>query len=99
MSIAERSLVALVAFLTYYFRALSGCEALEYLRLANAGLLCAVRLVEDDRNARGSFSFGYRTTKTALKCAALAACHPKPRALVNRSYSLASRMEQLRASS
>jgi len=55
-----------------------------------------VRLVEEDRNSRGGFSFGSRTTKTALKCAALAACHPKPRALVNRSYSLASRMEQLR---
>ncbi|XP_037452205.1 uncharacterized protein LOC119322789 [Triticum dicoccoides] len=95
MSIAERSLEALVAFLTYYFPDLPACEALEYLRLANADLLSAVRLVEEDRNCSGSFSFASRTTKTALKCAVLAACHPTPRAVVNRSYSLASRMEQL----
>ncbi|KAM3243786.1 hypothetical protein ACQJBY_055618 [Aegilops geniculata] len=95
MSIADRSLRALVAFLTCYFPRLPACEALEYLCLANAGLLSAVRLVEEDRNSGGSFSFASRATKTALKCAALAACHPMPRALVNRSYSLASRMEQL----
>nr|CAB3498539.1 unnamed protein product [Digitaria exilis] len=95
MPIAERSLVALVAFLTYYFRHLPAREALEYLRLANADLLSAVRLVEEDHNSIGSFSFASRTTKTALKCAALAACHPKPNALVNRSYSVASRMDQL----
>ncbi|VAI60938.1 unnamed protein product [Triticum turgidum subsp. durum] len=95
MPIAERSLRALVAFLTCYFPRLPACEALEYLCLANADLLSAVRLVEEDRNSSGSFSFASRTTKTALKCAALAACHPMPRALVNRSYSLASRMEQL----
>ncbi|XP_037452149.1 uncharacterized protein LOC119322743 [Triticum dicoccoides] len=95
MSMAERSLEALVAFLTYYFPDLPACEALEYLRLAKADLLSAVRLVKEDRNSSSSFSFASRTTKTALKCAALAACHPKPRALVNRSYSFASRMEQL----
>ncbi|OEL32557.1 hypothetical protein BAE44_0006423 [Dichanthelium oligosanthes] len=95
MPVATRSLEALVAFLTYYFRYLPAHEALEYLRLANADLLLAVRLVEEDRNSSGSFSFASQTTKTAIKCAALAACHPKPRALVNRSYSLASRMEQV----
>jgi hypothetical protein len=95
MPIADRSLEALVAFLTYYFRHLPACDALEYLRLANADLLSAVRLIEEDHNSRTSFSFASRTTKTALKCAALAACHPKPRALVNRSYSHVSRMERL----
>ncbi|KAG2536682.1 hypothetical protein PVAP13_9NG212473 [Panicum virgatum] len=94
MPVAARSLKALVAFLTYYFRYLRVSEALEYLRLAGADPLAAVRLISEDRTYSGrSFSFASRTTKTALKCAALAACHPKPRALVNRSYSFASRME------
>ncbi|CAN6323330.1 unnamed protein product [Urochloa humidicola] len=95
MPVADRSLVA---FLTHYFRYLPAREALEYLRLANADLLSAVRLVEEDRNLNsgggGGFSFASRATKTALKCAAMAACHPKPRALVNRSYSFASRMQK-----
>jgi hypothetical protein len=54
-----------------------------------------VRLVLEDRNSSSggrSFSFASRTTKTALKCSAW---HPKPRALVNRSYSIASRMEHV----
>ncbi|CAN6298594.1 unnamed protein product [Urochloa humidicola] len=97
MPVADRSLEALVAFLTYYFLYLPAREALEYLRLANADLLSAVRLIEEDHNSTGSgrFSFASQTTKTTLKCAAIVAYHPKPRALVNRSYSFASRMDQL----
>ncbi|CAN6309761.1 unnamed protein product [Urochloa humidicola] len=95
MPVATRSLEALVAFLTYSFRYLPVSEALEYLRLAKADLREAVRLIEEDRNSGGSFSFASWTTRTALKCAALAAWHPKPRALVNRSYSLASRIEEV----
>ncbi|KAL6637501.1 hypothetical protein ACP70R_025073 [Stipagrostis hirtigluma subsp. patula] len=95
MPVAARSLEALVAFLTYYFRYLPVCEALEYLRLAKADLLTAVRLIEEDRNSAGGFSFASVTTKTALKCSALAARHPKPRALVNRSFSLACQMEHM----
>jgi hypothetical protein len=95
MPVAARSLAVLVAFLTYYFRCLPVSEALEYLRLAGADPLAAVRLVLEDRNSSSggrSFSFASRTTKTAVKCAAW---HPKPRALVNRSYSVASRMEHV----
>ncbi|TVU46213.1 hypothetical protein EJB05_05734, partial [Eragrostis curvula] len=95
MPVAARSLEALVAFLTYYFRYLPVSEAIEYLLLAKADVLAAVRLVEADRNSSGGgFSLASRTTKTAFRCAALASCHPKPRALVNRSYSLAARMEE-----
>nr|TKV92578.1 hypothetical protein SEVIR_9G170800v2 [Setaria viridis] len=96
MPVASRSLEALVAFLTYYFRYLPVSEALEYLRLAGADPLAAVRLILEDRNSSGrSFSFASQTTKTALRCAAMAAWHPKPRALVNRPYSFASQMEQV----
>ncbi|CAN6309763.1 unnamed protein product [Urochloa humidicola] len=94
MPVAVRSLEALLAFLTYYFRYLPVSEALEYLRLAKGDLLTAVRMILLDRCSI-DFRFASRTTKTALKCAALAAWHPKPRALVNRSYSLASRVEKV----
>ncbi|WVZ59814.1 hypothetical protein U9M48_009909 [Paspalum notatum var. saurae] len=96
MPVAVRSLESLVGFLTYYFRYLPASEALEYLRLANADPLTAVRLIEEDRccsGGGGGFSFASLTTKVALKCAALTAWHPKPRALVHRSYSFVSRME------
>ncbi|CAN6292738.1 unnamed protein product [Urochloa humidicola] len=96
MPVAARSLEALVAFLTYHFRYLPVSEALEYLRLARADALAAARLIIDDRNlsASAGFSLASRTTRTALKCAAIAAFHPNPRALVNTSRSFASRMEQ-----
>ncbi|KAK3150011.1 hypothetical protein QOZ80_3AG0226240 [Eleusine coracana subsp. coracana] len=86
MPVAARSLEALIAFLTYYFRYLPISEALEYLILANADVLAAVRLVEADRHYSFSFRLDSRTTRTAFRCAALASCHPKPRALVNRLY-------------
>ncbi|RLN23562.1 hypothetical protein C2845_PM07G12840 [Panicum miliaceum] len=55
-----------------------------------------VWLILEDRSYFGrSFSFASRATKTALKCAAMDVCHPKPRALVNRSYLFASRKEQV----
>ncbi|GJN24093.1 hypothetical protein PR202_gb11810 [Eleusine coracana subsp. coracana] len=74
---------------------LVAAPALEYLILANADVLTAVRLVEADRHYSFSFRLDSRTTRTAFRCAALASCHPKPRALVNRTYSLASRMEEM----
>ncbi|KAJ1294591.1 hypothetical protein BS78_01G156900 [Paspalum vaginatum] len=79
-------------------RSLEALVALEYLRLANADPLAAVRLIEEDRccsGGGGGFSFASLTTKVALKCAALTAWHPKLRALVHRSYSFVSRMEEV----
>nr|CAB3494019.1 unnamed protein product [Digitaria exilis]CAB3498540.1 unnamed protein product [Digitaria exilis] len=79
-----------------YFRYLPVSEALEYLRLAGADPIAAARSVLEDRNySTSSFTFASRTTETALRCAAIAAWHPKPRSLVNRSYSFASRMEKV----
>uniref|UniRef100_A0A0D9VXT2 Uncharacterized protein n=1 Tax=Leersia perrieri TaxID=77586 RepID=A0A0D9VXT2_9ORYZ len=94
MRIPVKSLESLVAFLVSCFPYLPTWEALQYLRLAKADLLAAVRLVKEDRNSN-TFSFASRTTKTAIRCATLAAWHPKPERFVTRSYSLASQMEPI----
>uniref|UniRef100_A0A0E0NZY9 Uncharacterized protein n=1 Tax=Oryza rufipogon TaxID=4529 RepID=A0A0E0NZY9_ORYRU len=91
MGVAARSLQALVAFLTNYFPYLRTCEALEYLRLADADLSVAVRLIEQDRSS-DAFSFASLTTETALTCAAIAGWHPNPKSLVERLYSIASQI-------
>uniref|UniRef100_I1PEL3 Uncharacterized protein n=1 Tax=Oryza glaberrima TaxID=4538 RepID=I1PEL3_ORYGL len=77
MRMPLRSLEALVAFLVACFPYLPTWEALQYLRLANADLLAAARLVEEDRNTK-AFSLASRTTKTALRCAPSRRGNPSP---------------------
>ncbi|EEE59748.1 hypothetical protein OsJ_12215 [Oryza sativa Japonica Group] len=77
MRMPLRSLEALVAFLVACFPYLPTWEALQYLRLANADLLAAARLVEEDRNTK-AFILASRTTKTALRCAQSRRGNPSP---------------------
>lgn len=88
-SIAARSLAGLVTFLTSYFRYLTTCDALRYLRLSEADLLVAVRLIHEDRDIH-TFTIHVPTAKIALQCAAISALHPTVAILVSRSFSLAS---------
>ncbi|CAN6281554.1 unnamed protein product [Urochloa humidicola] len=95
-TVAQRSLEGLVTFLVCYFRHLPVSEALHYLLLAKADLLAAVHLIALSRGMRiSSIPISSPTTKTALRCAAIAASHPYPAALAARSLSLASCLEQI----
>ncbi|GJN37055.1 hypothetical protein PR202_gb25976 [Eleusine coracana subsp. coracana] len=84
--------------LVFYFRYLAKAEALRYLRLAEADLLAAVRLIERDRNniiddpQKGRFGFSVisLTTKVAMGCAAVSARHPDADILIRTSQLLSS---------
>lgn len=94
-TVAEPSLEGLITFLTSCFRYLPTKYALRYLRLANADLLAAVRLIEHDRCCRrkGAFSIRSNATKIALTCAALSARQPNMGTFLTGSFSLACRVD------
>jgi hypothetical protein len=91
-TLAERSLEGLVYFLTSYFRHLPTCEALRYLSLAQADLLVAVRLIQDDRCYRHSDELHTCSlaVKTALKCATCSAMLHNFDAFITSCFALAS---------
>ncbi|KQK21089.1 uncharacterized protein LOC100837644 [Brachypodium distachyon] len=96
-TIAERSLVGLLTFLTSYFRHLSPWDALHYLYLSRADLLVAVHLVEADRcydrRRKDKFCIRSLAVKTALKCAALSASLPNIDEFLTGSYACASHVK------
>uniref|UniRef100_A0A0D3GKH1 Uncharacterized protein n=1 Tax=Oryza barthii TaxID=65489 RepID=A0A0D3GKH1_9ORYZ len=96
-AIAGRSLEGLVTFLTSYFRNLPTWDALRYLRLANADLLVAVRLIELDRCCYDTrderFQISSYAVRAALTCAASSARQPNIDGLIAASFSVASHLE------
>uniref|UniRef100_A0A0E0MDM0 Uncharacterized protein n=1 Tax=Oryza punctata TaxID=4537 RepID=A0A0E0MDM0_ORYPU len=79
--IASTSLSGLVAFMTVYFRYLTGDQARRYLYLASYDLLLAIKLVHHDRHLPippSSLLPDGGKMKNALKIAALKAGHPAP---------------------
>lgn len=93
-TVAKRSLVGLVTFLTSYFRHLETSDALCYLWLARADLLVAVRRIQDDHcyHRKEKFSICSHAVQTALKCAALSARQPNIDAFLTCSNSLVSHL-------
>jgi hypothetical protein len=77
--IARRSLDSLVAFLTCFFPYLAKWEAVRYLLLAEADPLVAARVVSEDRGLRTFRSASDGALRLALRCAAIAVKHPRPR--------------------
>ncbi|XP_021317048.1 uncharacterized protein LOC8069253 [Sorghum bicolor] len=94
----RRSLLGLVAFLVYFFPYLAEWEAVRYLLLADADLLCAVRTIVADRGMLLRFSLDSPVSapavEAALALAAQVAKHPEPNHLVRVWMLLSSRPHQ-----
>jgi hypothetical protein len=92
------SMQGLIAFLVYLFPYLAEWEAIRYLLLADADLLCAARIIVADRGMMLHFSLNSPASapavEAALALAAQVAKHPQPKQLVRVWMLLCSRLHQ-----